>query len=154
MMRALTLWQPWAWAVVAGHKPVENRLWPPPANMMGVPFAIHAGKRWDRKGEVAIGAAGVALPATDPLVDARGAVIGIATVERVVRSTATPGFDSSHPGTLTDYERLWYFGPYGWLLRDVVRLSKPVPCRGFQLFWTLPVDVQAEVRRQLAGGQP
>jgi hypothetical protein len=149
MMRALTLWQPWAWAVAAGYKPVENRPWAPPANMIGVPFAIHAGKRWDWKGEDAIGAARVALPASDPLIEARGAVIGIATVERVVRSNATPGFDNAHPGTLTDEQRLWYFGPYGWLLRDVVRLSEPIPCRGSQLFWTLPMDVEAEVLRQV-----
>ena len=150
-MRALTLFQPWGWAVVAGHKLVENRPWPPPRNMIGVPFAVHAGKRYDWNGEVAIAAAGVTMADGDPAFDARGAVIGIATVERVVRTNATPGFDEAHPGTLTDDQRRWYFGPYGWVLRDVVRLADPVPCRGFQMYWTLPADVEAQVRRQMEG---
>jgi hypothetical protein len=151
MMRALTLWRPWAWAIVAGHKPVENRPWPPPRNMVAVPFAIHAGKRWDDEGARAIlNLVGTDdFPDDDPLVKAVGAIIGVATVDRVVRSTASPDLDPSHPGTLTDYERLWFFGPYGWVLRDVVRLREAVPCRGHQLFWTLPAAVEAEVHRQI-----
>jgi hypothetical protein len=150
MMRALTLWQPWGWAIVAGHKPVENRPWPPPRNMVGEPFAIHAGKRWHEDGADAIlDLIGLDEFPNDPMVKAAGAVIGMATVDRVVRSNATAGFDDAHPGTLTDYERLWYFGPFGWVLRDVVRLAEPVPCRGFQMFWTLPAQVEAKVRSQV-----
>lgn len=34
-MKALTLWQPWAWWVASGWKPIENRPWPPPASAIG-----------------------------------------------------------------------------------------------------------------------
>lgn len=152
MMRALTLWQPWGWAIVAGYKPVENRPWAPPRNMLGVPFAIHAGKKWDTDGAAWILAAlGCQEFSTDSLVTAAGAVIGVATIERVVYGDPELVHSGRHPGTLTPDQRRWFFGPYGWVLRDVRRLAEPVPCRGAQMFWTLPSDVEAEVRRQLEG---
>jgi hypothetical protein len=117
--------------------------------MIGVPFGLHAGKRWDWDGDDFIGRLVSFPPAEDPLLEARGAVIGIATVERVVRAGALPGTDQ-YVETLTAEQHPWFFGPYGWVLRDVTRLARPVPCRGFQMLWTLPDDVEREVRGQLA----
>lgn len=48
-MRALTVQQPWAWAIVYGGKDVENRT----RNIAGAyrgPLAIHAGLRWSDRG--------------------------------------------------------------------------------------------------------
>lgn len=47
-MRALTLTQPWAWLVVNGHKPVENRRWHLWRAMLGVEVLIHASARMSR----------------------------------------------------------------------------------------------------------
>lgn len=46
-MKALTVQQPWAWAIIHGDKTVENRtqLW----KYRG-PLAIHAGARWSTRG--------------------------------------------------------------------------------------------------------
>jgi hypothetical protein len=44
---ALSVRQPWAWAIVSGYKDVENRSWP--TNYRGTLF-IHAGQRLDRAG--------------------------------------------------------------------------------------------------------
>lgn len=46
-MKALTVQQPWAWAIIHGGKSVENRtqLW----KYRG-PLAIHAGARWSERG--------------------------------------------------------------------------------------------------------
>lgn len=46
-MKALTVQQPWAWAIIHGGKDVENRtqLW----RHRG-PLAIHAGRRWSERG--------------------------------------------------------------------------------------------------------
>lgn len=44
-MKALTLHPWWAWLVVHGHKPTENRSWSPPAGIVGSMLAIHAGVR-------------------------------------------------------------------------------------------------------------
>jgi hypothetical protein len=50
MMRALTLHRPWAWAIAAGHKRVENRTWRPPSFILRQRIAIHAGKTFDEEG--------------------------------------------------------------------------------------------------------
>lgn len=42
MMRALSIWQPWAWLIVNGHKDIENRTWK--LDYRG-PLIIHAGKK-------------------------------------------------------------------------------------------------------------
>ena len=54
-MKALTIRQPWAWAIARGHKPVENRSWTTPYRG---PLAIHAGLRWD---DATLGALGVVV---------------------------------------------------------------------------------------------
>ena len=41
-MKALSLWQPWAWLVIHGGKDVENRSW---STLYRGPLLIHAGKR-------------------------------------------------------------------------------------------------------------
>ena len=41
MMKAITIKQYWAWAIMAGHKRVENRTWPTARRGL---IAIHAGK--------------------------------------------------------------------------------------------------------------
>jgi hypothetical protein len=147
MMRALTLWQPWGWAVVAGHKPLENRTWPPPHNAMEVPLAIHAGKTWDQAGHDAIEDL-LGPEYISQIDDVRGAVIGVATVANAVRVGAVNA--RHHPDRLTEAERRWFVGPWGWVLRDVRALPEPVPCRGYQMLWTLPLDVEEQVRAQLA----
>lgn len=43
-MDALTLWQPWAWAMCHG-KEVENRSWWPPTKALGTWVALHAATR-------------------------------------------------------------------------------------------------------------
>lgn len=154
-MRALTLHRPWSWAIVAGHKPVENRPWAPPRNMIGVPFAIHSGKKWDAEGARFICDRVVAFPVDYYLAHASGAVIGVVTIERVVASREAQGhrwMPSDHPchaDTLTPDQRRWFSGPFGWVLRDVRRLEVAVPCRGYQMFWSLPAEVESEVLRQL-----
>jgi hypothetical protein len=40
-MKALSIRQPWAWLIVAGHKDIENRSWA--TNYRG-PLLIHAGR--------------------------------------------------------------------------------------------------------------
>ena len=44
-MRALSLWQPWASALVLGIKATETRSWPMPSGLRGATVAIHASKR-------------------------------------------------------------------------------------------------------------
>lgn len=165
-MRALTLTQPWAGLVASGIKLVENR----PRHIIkredfGVPFAIHASREIDRTvyERIAEIAPDVLMFDVDgrhvipclrfwPLrAEITSAVIGVATIDRVLDPRACgidPDSDEAR-ATLPEDQRRWFFGPVGYVLRDVRALSMPVICKGALGFWTLPGDVEAKVCAQL-----
>lgn len=114
---ALSIRQPWAWAIVTGHKDVENRstFAVTKAGFDARPVAIHAAKgmTMDEYEDAAFFMArlGVQCPRPDALV--RGAIIGAATVTAVVAQHDSP----------------WFFGPRGLLLADQ-RQVEPIPAQG------------------------
>lgn len=138
-MYALTLTQPWAALVASGRKLVENRDWAPPRSQLalGERFAIHAAKSFDldvadKIRAIIGGAAYNALPG----LSASGAVIAVARLVDVVTAVER----------VADIDqRVWFFGPYGWVLSGVVSFP-PVPCRGLQKLWQLPSVVERQVR--------
>lgn len=140
-LRALTIWQPWAYAVVHLAKSPENRGYPPPRSMIGTTFAIHAGKA---KSDLAAArsvfeAAGVDMPPVDAMVF--GAVIGVARLVGACEHVLTVGHTQCGPWAAVDQCH--------WQLADVTPLLEPVPCDGRQRFWDLPQVVDDEVTRQL-----
>jgi hypothetical protein len=137
-MRALTLWQPWAWTKAIGIKRIENRTWRPPGFMLGQRFALHAGKRWDRASHEALLNNAWTPPPRAEL--AAGAVV--ATCRLVTVATSA---DEAARLAGADQAR-WFFGPFGWVVADVVTLPRPIPCRGFQGLWRLPADVAVAVK--------
>lgn len=157
-MRGLTLWQPMAWAVAEGHKPVENRVWPLPRPLMGEHFAVHAGKKYDAAWAAMIrDEFGLDVPPREQL--ALGAVVAVATfvacVDERECAALTPG--ALYPmGVSAPLEavRRWFSGPYGFLLGNVRKLSEPIPCRGFQGLWTLPPQIEALVIDQVGNASP
>lgn len=117
---ALSIQQPWAWAIMRGYKPVENRSWMPPANMIGRQFWVHAPKMVDSRaiGELQkIGCPNV--PKKRDYVT--GAVLGAVRLAKVVDHMSSP----------------WFSGPKGWLLESPVGLPEPVPMGG-QLRFFMP----------------
>lgn len=161
-MRALTLTQPWAGLVASGLKLVENR----PRSMIkrsdfGVPFAIHASREIDDSVyETILRIAPEVMPTSAlaaPLPWVKlsrivSAVIAIATIDSVLDPVAhgigTHESEASAP--LADDQRRWFLGPIGYVLRNVRALEVPVACKGRLGFWTLPDDIEAAVRAQLA----
>jgi hypothetical protein len=133
-MRALTIWQPWASAIVAGPKWLENRTWKPPAWIAGKRIAIHAGKVLDREASEDLRLGNILSPGMlwphDPAALPRGAIIGTARVT----------------GYVTDSTDPWFVGPVGWVLADV-EPCEPVPCRGAQGIWVVPAEVLAQMGR-------
>lgn len=114
---ALSVRQPWAWAIIHAGKPVENRYWrrPNPGLQFRGPVAIHAAKGMTRdeyeSARDFIEQRGHRCPPAAEL--QRGGIIGSAYVLDVVRAHASP----------------WFFGPVALELGDV----KPcpfVPARG------------------------
>ena len=154
-MKALSLSQPWCWAVMHAGKHIENRSWAPPIEMIGQQIVIHAAKSWDDKKEyryldewprTPVGYL-MRLDAWDPFhFPARremypaSAIVGIATIDRVV----------TKPDTLPEDQKHWFFGPYGWVLTNVINIPRPVACPGKQGLWTVPDPIVAEIREQAA----
>jgi hypothetical protein len=108
MRLALSVRQPWAWAIIAGGKDVENRSW---NSRYRGPLLIHAGRALDPDGFAELQARGLEPPAQ--LV--RGAIIGQVRLVDVVR----------------DHESSWAEpGAFHFLLADPVAFAHPRPCRG------------------------
>lgn len=107
----LTLQQPWAWAICAAGKRIENRTWRPWCPP-GTRLAIHAGKGWDGEGEVAllVSHRGKGVPTRK---SAAQGIVAVARLAGVVERSGDP----------------WFCGPYGWELDSLVVLPEPVPCK-------------------------
>lgn len=115
---ALSIRQPWAYAVAAGWKDIENRNWrqPNPGLPFRGPFAIHAsmGMTQDEFWEGAdhILECGFTCPAPHEL--ARGAIIGTAEIFDLVKASSSP----------------WFFGRIGLVIANARLLADPIPCSG------------------------
>lgn len=170
-MRALTLTPPWTGLIAAGVKRVENRPRSMGAQrMVGDQIAVHAGRAVDESVYERITEIAPELLQIATNIDGQrdrfytyagtgdwyklsrvtSAVIAVATIDRVVTSwpDGTPAvMDGDAP--FAAEQRRWFFGPVGILLRDVIALPRPVPCKGMLGFWTLPEPIAVEVMDQV-----
>jgi hypothetical protein len=105
-VKALSIRQPWAWAIVKGHKTIENRTW---ATSYRGPLLIHASKSIDPHGMDRLAkharAVGFKLPLLDEL--EFGGVVGRCELLDVVEKSRSR----------------WFKGPKGWLLAAATQLS-------------------------------
>jgi len=136
-MRALTVRQPWAWAIVHGGKTVENRSRNIAGNYRG-PIAIHAGLA-DAEPPI-INRTGPWGYNPDDLI--RGAIIGVANLWAVheprpgcCANRGAPPFGD--PWAMADHWHLCLSNPRP--------LAAPIPYRGRLGLWTLPDHVAAAV---------
>lgn len=133
-MKALTLIQPWAWAIEHLGKRVENRTWAPPPRLVGQRIAIHAGKKYDEED-----ARWLAENFDFSEIDcAHGVIVATARIARVVTS-------ADH---LPENQRVWFFGPFGWVLADVQPVAE-LACRGAQGLWDVPSEFLPLLERAL-----
>ena len=117
---ALSIRQPWAWAIINAGKDVENRDWP--TKLRG-PICIHAAKGmtiaefdWFIRTihHVSLSRpfpSGDTVPAAKDL--ARGGIIGTAEIVDCIQSSDSP----------------WFFGPHGFVLRNVQPVAF-IPVKG------------------------
>lgn len=138
-MKAISIRQPWAWAIAHAGKDIENRSWH--MSHRG-PLAIHAAKGMTRDeyyeffdffqyelGEVFIdGNVQRSLPKPEQFV--RGAIIAVCNAIDCVHAHSSS---------------VWYSGPHGLRIKDVIALQEPVPCRGALGFFDLPKDVDKAI---------
>lgn len=109
---ALSIRQPWAWAILHRGKPIENRTW---STHLRGPICIHAAKGMTRDEQLTFADFIMQLGMEPPNFAAlpRGGIVGTANLTACVRQHPSP----------------WFFGPWGFVLEDV----KPVdfiPCKG------------------------
>lgn len=137
-MRAITVRQPWAWAIIHGGKDVENRT----RNIAGAyrgPVAIHAATAdakiayWQYRQLVAAG-----WPRYEE--QPHGVILGVADLVDVHAGETNPDAPACSPWALHEYQHL--------VLANPRPLAEPIPWRGALGLWTLPDDVldAAEVR--------
>jgi hypothetical protein len=132
-MKALSIRQPWAWAIVHAGKDIENRDWQPqnPGRRFRGPFLIHASSGMTRdEYEDCLDTChaislrrpfptGLTLPDFKDL--PRGGIIGKAEIIDVVDHDNSP----------------WFFGPIGLKLSNVEPLPF-VPFKGALGFFDVP----------------
>ena len=124
-MRALTVRQPWAWAIFHAGKDIENRSWSN-RHTLGT-IAIHVSGNSDPIDELP---RNVRRPEKQALV--RGAIIGVVDVAQVVERSRSR----------------WFSGPLGWVLKHPRRLSKPIKCTGRLGLWNMSSKVERQLERQ------
>lgn len=138
-MKAITLQEPWAWAVACAGKRIENRDWRP-SLAPGEYLAIHAGKVFDMDAaihlRVILEEDGPEVPTEEGLV--LGAVAAVARFRRVYEQVPKSLGQSRWR---SETRLAWYFD-------EVWKLPTRVPCVGRQGLWTLPEDVFEVVGEQ------
>lgn len=126
-MKAISIRQPWAWLIVAGHKDIENRTWRTPHRG---PILIHAAKGmtkreyWDLWNCIELFSGGEHIDLPKPEELQRGGIVGIADLVDIV-----PPYRRSSP---------WHMeGQQGFKLKN----ARPLPfieCKGMLQVFNVP----------------
>ena len=124
-MKALSIRQPWAWAIFNAGKDVENRNWQ--CKLRGR-VVVHAAKAMTRP-EFMNFQDVVSLMTPQPPIHGRqadelvfGALIGTVEIVDCVTSSTSP----------------WFFGEFGFVLREPRLFQQPIPWRGSLGFFNVP----------------
>jgi ASCH domain len=114
---ALTVQQPWSWAIMCAGKTVENRTW----------RTSHRGRLW--------------IHASGNVDHSRPDLLGRATADyagQLIRQALLGHV--TLVDIVTDAESEWAVpGLFHWVLADPVPLPEPIPMPGRQGLWTPPV---------------
>ena len=132
-LRAVTLTQPWATALVKGVKTIETRSWE--TSYRGW-FAIHAAKGWtleDRE---------FALEDAWRYLQLKPEDYPRACILRCVPA------EKAEPGEADELFGYFDAGRFAWFVEQARELREPIPCKGALGWWTVPAEVEAEMRRQ------
>jgi ASCH domain len=141
---ALTVRQPFAWAIAEGGKTVENRAWRTTMEPGGL-FAIHSAMQAGDPYQVpAFLRDRDASPSA-----ALGAVVAVVRLEGIHKALSGPGCTEGCPCSPWAIMKP---GMRHWVLADSRPLARPVPCGGKLGLWRLPEDIEKAVREQLEAG--
>lgn len=140
--RCLSIRQPWADVIAHGVKPIENRTW---ETRFRGRFLLHAGKTYDEEGALWI------HDEADRLV---GAAWGSRLQALVLAARhRTGGFigAASLADCVTNHDSPWFFGPFGFVLKQARAFDLVIPYRGQQGFFMVPESVLLDAERREKG---
>ena len=145
MLKAITLYEPWASLMAIGAKRNETRGC---RTSLRGDIAIHAAKK-DYGCSEAVGYAAVKAfrdRGLEPSPDTLGCIVAVVNLYDVQPAERVYPTSSAEELAFGNY----LCGRWIYLTHTVRRLAKPVPCRGFQsIGWTVPPNVEALVRAQV-----
>ena len=136
-MKALSIAQPWAECIVSKGKNVENRTWD--TKFRGY-VAIHASKSKDL-GRFEYCQEEYKYNLNTDNVDF-GVIVGIAELVDVITKK-----------DVTTETKKWFQGDYGFQLKNIIKLKKPVQVNGALSFWKLNGRPLSKVLAQLSPAQ-
>lgn len=127
-MKAITIHQPWAWAIAQGHKRVENRSW---ATRYRGPILIHAGQSLKSMsdGRAMFDQLGITMPAEAELV--RGYVVAVARLVDCVPIDRVK-------------DQPFAEGPWCWMLEGA-QAVEPFRLNGMQGLFNVASDVVDQI---------
>lgn len=152
--KALSIRAPWWWAILHMGKDIENRGWP--TGYRG-PVLVHASSWWrPEEGMEDVQEAASIMRCTGfrPLDSAfpqdeagqpirhltpgmlkasAGCIVGMVEIVDCVSQSARP----------------WFFGRFGFVLRNPVAFAQPIPCKGALSFFSPAPEVMSAVRQQM-----
>jgi hypothetical protein len=119
VIHAITLKQPWAWAVIHGGKDIENRgvgVAGRLRNLRGKRLAIHAGRTYDPDDFDACKSIlrGIGPPPPSPEELYFGGIIGAVTIGSVVEKSRSPWFSGPFGIVFLEPEPLEFMEVRGW----------------------------------------
>ena len=144
-MKALSIKQPWLWAITNLDKRIENRSWKPPDWIIGKRIALHASKQYDSVGRMEVKRIGGVIPLAKyeiPL----GCIVATAKVVGWLNEDGFGDVPTPCYGHMIDDK--WFFGPTGWILENVKMLVEPIPCKGALGLWDVPSEITAAIEGQ------
>lgn len=128
-IKALSLWQPWATLIALRFKEIETRSWSTPYRGK---LAIHAAKRKYNPNEVTPNFRSLLRQLNiDPAALPYGCIVAIVDLVDI---------HATHVLVPTLSDREFAFGDYGpgrfgWVLKNIRALDKPIPASGKQALW-------------------
>lgn len=146
-MKALSIRQPWAWLVCAGHKDVENRNWhirmPPLLNYPADPkrIYVHTGKAIDKEAFKWI-AARIPIPTIQKFMVNGLPDQGMFITGAIIGEVDIVGCKYRRGDMNSNLFSVWHeIGMYGLLLANPVLYAEPILCKGKLGFFEPDIDV-------------
>lgn len=137
-MKALSIRQPWAWAILEAGKDIENRDW---FTRFRGTIAVHAAKGLTKDehtwASMEIEDICGLRPPAFPMLKTRGFIVGTVEIVGCVSRSNSP----------------WFFGDYGFVLRNPQKLKTPIYCKGALSFWEVPTEIENEINIQLRNNE-